>query len=170
MYSRSCTANCPQATAPRQKGSVLHELHCLLPTSSAGVRCKRATAHYMWALRRCIAGAALPTAPSSMAEHCKSCTAHCPWPMGSAMQQWHCRLPVDSAAMHCRGSTASYPRAVRQCIARVLLPTVPRKRGRALQEFRLMGRTPRPPGLWAGALQEFHWPPSPGGVALHCRK
>ena len=42
-------------------------------------------------------------------------------------------------------------------------------RGCSLDSDRLLGRTPRPPSSWARALHEFHCPPPPGSVAVHCR-
>ena len=36
-----------------------------------------------------------------------------------------CTSPQDNKAVHCRSSTAHCPRAVRQCIAGVALPTAP---------------------------------------------
>ena len=42
--------------------------------------------------------------------------------------------PPASGATHCRSSTAHCPHAVRQCIARIPLPTTPRHCGGALQE------------------------------------
>ena len=71
------------------------------------------------AVRQCIAGVALPTAPRQ-------------W--GSALQELHCPLPPGSEAAHCRSSTAHCPRALRQCIAGVAPSTAPRQWGSALQE------------------------------------
>ena len=51
--------------------------------------------------------------------------------------------------MHCTGCTAHCPPAVRQCIAGVPVPTTPRQRG--------------------SALQEFHCPLPPGSVAVRCK-
>ena len=34
---------------------------------------------------------------------------------------------------------------------------------------RRLGTSPRRPSWWAGALQEFHCPPPPSGVDVHCR-
>ena len=90
VHCRSCTAHCPQAmrqciaevpppTAPGQWGSALQELHCPLPPGSEAVHCRSCTAHCPQgseavhcrsctaycprAVRQCIAGVALPTAP-----------------------------------------------------------------------------------------------------------
>ena len=57
-------------------------------------------------------------------------------------QELHFPVPPASEAVHCRSSTAYCPRALRQCIARVALPTAPRQRSIALQEF----HCPLPPG------------------------
>ena len=54
-----------------------------------------------------------------------------------------------SEAVFNRSSTARCPRAVRQCIARVPLPTAP--------------------GQWGRALQEFHGPWPQGSEAVYCR-
>ena len=64
------------------------------------------------AVRQCIVGVALPTAP-------RRC--------GSVLQDVYCPLPQGSAAVYCRSSTAHCPQAVRQCIAGVPLPTTPRQ-------------------------------------------
>ena len=56
VHCRSCTARCPQAVgqciagvalsaAPRQRGSALQELHCLLPQGSEAVHCRSCTVH-----------------------------------------------------------------------------------------------------------------------------
>ena len=46
---------------------------------------------------------------------------------GRALQEFHCPLPSGSEAVHCKSCTAYCPRAVRQCIAGVALPTAPRQ-------------------------------------------
>ena len=51
-------------TAPRQSGSALQELRCPLPPGSGAEHCRSSTAHCPQAVRQCIAGVALPTAPS----------------------------------------------------------------------------------------------------------
>ena len=56
--------------------------------------CRRSTAHCPQAVRRCIEGGPLPTAPRQ-------------W--GSVMQELHCPLPPGSGAVHCRSFTAHCP-------------------------------------------------------------
>ena len=56
--------------------------------------CRRSTAHCPQAVRRCIEGGPLPTAPRQ-------------W--GSVLQELHCPLPPGSGAVHCRSSTAHCP-------------------------------------------------------------
>ena len=55
------------------------------------MHCRSSTAHCPGAVRQCIAGVALPTAPRQ-------------W--GSALQELHCPLPHGSEAVHCRSCTA----------------------------------------------------------------
>ena len=81
-----------------------------LPPGSEAVHCRSSTAHCPQAVRQCIAGVALPTAP-------RQC--------GSVLQELHCPLTQGSEAVHYRGCTVRCPQAVRQCIARVPLPTAP---------------------------------------------
>ena len=50
-------------TAPRQLGSALQEFHCALPAGREAMYCKSCTAHYPTAVRQCVAGVPLPTAP-----------------------------------------------------------------------------------------------------------
>ena len=50
-------------TAPGQWGSALQEYHCPLPPGSEVVHCRSSNAHCPRAVRRCIAGVALSTAP-----------------------------------------------------------------------------------------------------------
>ena len=90
----------------------MQELHCPLFPGSAAVDCRSGTAQCPQAVRQCIAGVALPTAPRQ-------------W--GRALQELHCPLPPGSAAVDCRSGSAHCPQAVRQCIAGVALPTVPRQ-------------------------------------------
>ena len=72
------------------------------------MHCRSCTVHCPQAVRQCIAGVALPTAPRQ-------------W--GNALRELHCPLPPGSEAVHCRSCTAYCPRAVKQCIAGVALPT-----------------------------------------------
>ena len=58
VHCRSCTTHCPQ-----KGGSALQEFCCLLPEGSEAVHCRSCTAHCPQAMRPCIAGVALPTAP-----------------------------------------------------------------------------------------------------------
>ena len=90
----------------------MQELHYPLPPGSEAVHCRSCAAHCPQAVRQCIAGVALPTAPRQ-------------W--GSALQELHCPLASGSEAVHCRRSTAHCPQAVWQCIAGVALPTAPRQ-------------------------------------------
>ena len=114
--------------APRQGGSALQELQCLLPEGSEAVHCRNCTAHCPQAVRQYMAGVVLPTAPR---QWCRALQElHCPLPPGSEIG--HCRscaapCPQGSGAEHCRNSTGHCPRAVRQCIAGVPLPTAPRQ-------------------------------------------
>ena len=50
-------------TAHRQSGGALQESHCPLPPRSEAVHCRSSTAHHLRAVRQCVAGVALPTAP-----------------------------------------------------------------------------------------------------------
>ena len=59
-----------------------------------------------------------PLPPGSEAVHCTR---------GSALQELHCPLPPGSEGVHCRSCIAYCPRAVRQRIAGVALPTTPRQ-------------------------------------------
>ena len=59
-------------------------------------------------------------------------------------------MPLGSEVVPCTTSTAHYPKAVRQCIATVALPTTPRQCGTK---------------LW-----DFHCPLPPGIVVVHCRR
>ena len=85
-----------------------------MPTTpgSEAVHCRRSTAHYPRAVRRCLAGVALPFAPRQR---------------GSALQESHCPMPPGSEAVCCRRSTAHCPYAVRQCTAGVALPNASRQ-------------------------------------------
>ena len=90
---RQCIAGVALPTARRQWGRALQELHCPLPRGSGAVYCRSCTAycpqgseavhcrssttHCPLAVRQCIAGVALPTAPGSPAVHCRTCTPHC---------------------------------------------------------------------------------------------
>ena len=76
---RQCIAGVRLPTAPRQCGTVLQELHCPLPPGSEAVHCRSSTAHCPQgsgavhcrsstahcprAVRQCVAGVPLPTAP-----------------------------------------------------------------------------------------------------------
>ena len=72
VHCRGCTVRCPKAvrqciarvplpTAPRQRGSVLQELHCPLLWDTEAVHCRSSTAHCPQAVGQCIAGVPLPT-------------------------------------------------------------------------------------------------------------
>ena len=165
-----CLVHCMSCTAhsPRQCCSALQELQCPLPAGSEAVHCRSCIAHCPQAVWQCIAGVALPSSlqelhcplpAGSETLHCKSCSAHSPRRCGSALRELHCPLPPGIEAVHCRSCTATAPE---QC-------------GSALQGFRslgsdcLLGRTQCPPSWWARALQEFHCPQPPDGVAVHCR-
>ena len=149
------------------------------------------------AVRQCIAGVALPTAPRQ-------------W--GSALQELHCPLPPGSGAVHCRSYAAHYPQAGGQCIAGVALPTAPRQWRSALQELHCLlpedseavhSRSctahcpqavrqciagvalstapkamrqciarvtlPTVPRQGVSALHELHCPLPPGSGAVHCK-
>ena len=54
---------CPLPTAPRQCGSALQEVHCPLPPGCGAVYSRMSTAHCPQAVRQCVAGGPLPTAP-----------------------------------------------------------------------------------------------------------
>ena len=177
---RQCIAGLPlfrQRPPPRQDS--------LSPKPGRPAHCTSSTAHRPQAVWRYIVGVAPPPALGSEAVYCRSCTAHCPealWQCIAGVPLFRRRLPSgqDSPSpelgrpSHCNCSTAHRPQAVWHCIVGVALPTAPRHCGSALQEFRslgsdrLLGRTPRPPSWWALALQEFHCPPPPGRVAVHC--
>ena len=125
----------PQLVGPRQWGqpspavATLQEFHCPLPPGSVAVHCRSCTAHCPQAVRQCIAGVPLPTAP-------RQC--------GSALQELHYPLPPGSEAVHSRSCTAHCPQKVRQCIAGVVLPTAPRQCGSALQGFSSLRQRPSP--------------------------
>ena len=55
----------------------------------------------------------------TMALHCKNGLAIAPGQCGSALHEFHCPAPLSS--VHDRSRTAHCPKAVWQCIARVLL-------------------------------------------------
>ena len=50
-------------TAPKQCGSALQESRCPLPPGGEVVYCRSSPAHYPQAVRQCIAGVPLPSAP-----------------------------------------------------------------------------------------------------------
>ena len=89
--------------------------------------------------------------------------------------------PPGREKVYRRRSTPHCPRAVRQCIAGVALPTAHWQRGSVLQEVhgplpqavrqRNAGVTlPTAPRQWGSALQEFHCPLLPGVEAVDCRR
>ena len=88
----------------------MQELHCLLPEGSEAVHCRSCNAHCPQAVRQCMAGVALPTAPRQ-------------W--GRALQELHCPLPPGSEIGHCRSCAAPCPQALGQSIAGIPLPTAP---------------------------------------------
>ena len=92
--------------------------------------CGSSTAHCPQAVRQCIAGVPLPTAPRE-------------W--GSVLRELHCPLPPGSEAVHCRSSTAHCTKAGRQRMAGVPLPTALRQCGSAKHDF----HCPQPPGCLA---------------------
>ena len=101
-------------TAPRQSGSALQDLHCLLPQGSGAVQCRSCAAHRPQAVPQCVAGVALPTAPGAG----RRCIAGVPMPTaprqwGSALQEVRCPLPPCVEAVHCGSFTAHCPQAVR---------------------------------------------------------
>ena len=102
-----------------------------MPPGSVAGHCKSCSAHCPQAVKQCITGVALPTAPGQC---------------GSASQELHCQLPPGSVAGHCRNCTAHCPQAVNQCITGVPLPIAPRRCGSALQEL----HCPLPPGGGGG--------------------
>ena len=157
-----CKAGAPLPTAPRRCGSAVQEFHCPLPrrsearcTSSTAhcplppdsvvVQSRSSTAHCPQAVRQCIAGVPLPTAPvrqcvaGNEAVRCRSSTAHCPQAVrqcaarvpqptaprrcGGAKQELHCPLPTSSEAVQYKSCAAHCPQAVWQCIAEVPLLT-----------------------------------------------
>ena len=171
MHCTNCTAHCPQAvrecavgvavpTTHRQCGISLQELHCPPPQGSQVVHCTSSTAHCPWVVWQRMTRVPLPVAHRQRA---------------TVLHDSQCPQPPGSEAVRCKNSTAHCPRALRQCIAGVPLPTAPRQCASALQELpslgsdHLLSRTPRPPSWWAHALHEFHCPPPPGNVAVHCR-
>ena len=81
-----------------------------MPLSSEAVHNRRSTAHCPRAVRQCIAGVPLPTAPRRF---------------GSALRDLHCPLPPGNEAMYCRSPTAHCTQAVRQCMAGIALPHCP---------------------------------------------
>ena len=140
----------------------MQELHCPLPPGSEAVHCRSSTAHCPQAVRQCIAGVALPTAP-------RQC--------GSALRELRRPLPPGSEAVHCRSSTPHCPRAVRQCIAGVALSTAPRQCGSALRELRRplpqAGRQciagdarPTAPREGGSERREYHSPLPSGNAAV----
>ena len=76
----------------------MQKLHCALPPGSGAVHCRSWTAHCPKAVRQCVAGVALPTAPRQS---------------GSALQEFDCPLPQGSEAVHCRSCTVHCPQVVR---------------------------------------------------------
>ena len=136
-----------------------------MPLSSEAVHNRSSTAHCPGAVRQCIAGVPLPTAP-------RRC--------GSSLRDLHCPLPPGKEAVYCRSPTAHCtqavrqcmagialshcPQAVRQCVAIVPLPTAPKQCGSALQEL----HCPLPPGTKAGYCR-ICTAPCPGSAAVHCR-
>ena len=64
---RQCIAGVTLPAAPRQCGSALQELHCLLPPGSEAVHCRKF---------HC------PLPPGSAAVHCRGSTAHYPQTVG----------------------------------------------------------------------------------------
>ena len=98
----------PESTSPQARQDTPTNPWTGLP--SEAVHCGSSTAHCPRAVRQCIAGVALPTAPRQ-------------W--GRALQEFQCPLPPGSEAVHCRSGTAYCPRVVRRCIAGVALPTAP---------------------------------------------
>ena len=124
-------------------------MHCPLPPGNEAVHCRSCGVHCPQAVRQCIAGVALPTAPKQWGSALQE--FHCPVPPGSEVV--HCRscsvhCPQGNEAVRCRSCTAHCPQAVRQCIAGVALPTAPKQ--------------------WGSALQGFHCPLPPGSEAVHC--
>ena len=91
------------------------------------MHCRSCTADCPQAMRPCIAGVALPTAPRQ-------------W--GSALKEVHCPLPPGSEAVCCERSTAHCSQAVEHCIEGGPLPTAPGQCGSVLQEV----HRPLPPG------------------------
>ena len=83
-----------------------------MPPGSEAVHCRSCTVHCPQAVRQCIAGVALPTAPGQC---------------GGALQEFHSPLPPGSEAVHCTSCTAHCSQAVRQCVAGVPLPTALRQ-------------------------------------------
>ena len=80
------------------------------------------------AVRQCNAAVAPPTNPRQCGGAVKELHCHtAPGQCDSALQEFHCPLPQGSEAVHCRNSTAHSRQAIRQCIARVPLPTAPRQ-------------------------------------------
>ena len=93
--------------------------------------------------------------------------------------------------MYCKSCPAPCPQEVQQCIARIRLPTAPRRCGGALHRFRPLWQRPplgqdspspqllgpRVAGVplpatlrrRGSALQEFRCPLTPGGVAVYSR-
>ena len=82
-------------------------LFVLMPGSEA-VFCGSSIAHYMQAVWQCAAGVVLPTAP---------------WQCGGGRHEFHRpRRPLGVAVCN-TSSTGQCPKALPQCVARVLLPT-----------------------------------------------
>ena len=75
--------------------------------------------------------------------HCSGAVGRGYW--AHALHEFHCPPPPSGVAVHCKNCTAHFPQAVRQCVARIALPTAPGRCGSALQELHV----PLPPGSQA---------------------
>ena len=124
-----------QANAAQQSTA---QIHCPLPPGSGAAHCKSPTAHCPQAVRQCVAGGPLPTAPRpwrsvSQEYHCplaqagRQCIAGdarptAPREGGSERREYHSPLPSGNAAVRSTISTAHSPQAAWQCVT---LPTAP---------------------------------------------
>ena len=75
-------------------------------------------------------------------------------------------MPPGTEAVRCTSCPTHCPQAVRQCVARVALPTAPMQCGTGLQEFRSLGSDRL--GGPAHCRGSTTTPPL-GGVVVHCR-
>ena len=129
--------------------------------------CRSSTAHCPQAVRQCVAGGPLPTAPRQ-------------W--GSVLQKVHCPLPPGSEAVYCRSSTPlpggtglwTSCNTLPHCLGAVGSGTpaihCPTAWGQwAVDLLQYTASLPRGSGQ-GSVLQEFHCPLPPGSEVVYCRR